>query len=826
MDPGVETVLIGGDVVSLFPSLLAADSGRIVREATMKIAKESDLKIHGLDYREMATYVRMNMKDSEIKVRKLDKIVPRRKYKHGPQPGMTGDQATKKKESDVEERFVHPVREATEDEQLNLFATALEIAVKFMFSNHIYSFGGRNYLQSKGGPIGLRATMCISRLIMGEWGDKMRKIMEDSKIKTYLEALYVDDLRYVLSCLPVGWRWEKKEKKFIFQEDWKKEDEDSGLSNRSRMARETCAAMNSVYPFLQFTVETEEDYDNFRLPTLDCALFMEDVENQKRQIVNFSFFEKSMKTPYCVMADSAMSEKSKISILSQDLIRRMLCCSETIPDAERVQIIDNYIDRLVVSGYKPSQVKEIVESGLTGYTRKVERSIKSGIPLHRSAAATLKERISKKLTEKTDWYKKKGKSKSIGKRRKHRSSVPTSSGAKSPVSVLFCPQTRHGELARRLREADQKLSKITDDKLKITERAGTKLRFLLCKSDPFEGGKCGDKCLICDNPLNKTFNCGKRNITYKSQCLVCTEQAAKANDDSENKPDEAVDVSVKYYYGESHRSAKERQAEHANDYIKKKDDSHMYKHLTEAHPGCEPEDVKFGMTVIRQHKSAFSRQVQEACLIFLAGNNVMNSKSQYNRCQIPRLSVMIGENQTDSKKISYSTEELDEEIMKLRQKHDLDKDPEPGAVPHHPNKKHKKWHKSKWKRERTDHSDVNTNSSSKRLKMMQPTKKPDAKNENLPPSTPIVDRIESNAIGPKNIFPIFKIKKANVNFSSSDIKVFKANSTEATSHQNVAATAKKKKKNVNVKKGNSILNYLQVKPVWGRAEAGQQHPPT
>ena len=109
---------------------------------------------------------------------------------------------------------------------------------------------------------------------------------------------------------------------------------------------------------------------------------------------------------------------------------------------------------------------------------------------------------------------------------------------------------------------------------------------------------------------------------------------------------------------------------------------------------------------------------------------------------------------------------------------------------------------------------------------MQPTKKPDAKNENLPPSTPIVDRIESNAIGAKNIFPIFKIKKANVNFSSSDIKVFKANSTEATSHQNVAATAKKKKKNVNVKKGNSILNYLQVKHVWGRAEAGQQHPPT
>ena len=78
--------------------------------------------------------------------------------------------------------------------------------------------------------------------------------------------------------------------------------------------------------------------------------------------------------------------------------------------------------------------------------------------------------------------------------------------------------------------------------------------------------------------------------------------------------------------------------------------------------------MKFGTTVIRQHKSAFSRQVQEACLIFLAGNNVMNSKSQYNRCQIPRLSVMIGENQADSTKISYNTDELDKEIMNLWQK--------------------------------------------------------------------------------------------------------------------------------------------------------------
>ena len=172
----------------------------------------------------------------------------------------------------------------------------------------------------------------------------------------------MDDLRYVLSCLPHGWRWSQKEKKFVFKEEWENEDKLAGESNRKRMSNEICKAMNSVYSFLKFTVETEEDFpQNNRLPSLDTQLWMEDVPGQKRQKINFSFFEKSMKTPFCIMKDSAMAERSKISILSQDLIRRMLNTSETVPDRERVEIIDTYIDRLVVSGYCPAQVKEIVE---------------------------------------------------------------------------------------------------------------------------------------------------------------------------------------------------------------------------------------------------------------------------------------------------------------------------------------------------------------------------------------------------------------------------------------------------------------------------------
>ena len=48
------------------------------------------------------------------------------------------------------------------------------------------------------------------------------------------------------------------------------------------------------------------------------------------------------------MKSSAMSEKSKIQILSQDLIRRMLNICDTVPQTERNKIVNDYTDRLTL----------------------------------------------------------------------------------------------------------------------------------------------------------------------------------------------------------------------------------------------------------------------------------------------------------------------------------------------------------------------------------------------------------------------------------------------------------------------------------------------
>ena len=86
----------------------------------------------------------------------------------------------------------------------------------------------------------------------------------------------------------------------------------------------------------------------------------------------------------------------------------------------------------------------------------------------------------------------------------------------------------------------------------------------------------------------------------------------------ESKPglDGETKIAEKVYFGESSESGYWRGLQHTSDFLRKSETSHMWKHVTEAHPGSEPRDVKFGINVVREHFSAFLRLIFEAVLIF------------------------------------------------------------------------------------------------------------------------------------------------------------------------------------------------------------------
>ena len=86
--------------------------------------------------------------------------------------------------------------------------------------------------------------------------------------------------------------------------------------------------MQDVFKFLRFTTETEEDFPENWLPTLDLELKVE--ENK----VLHRYYEKPTTTRLTVQLRSAMEERNKMQILSNDLVRRLLNSMEEVGDQE------------------------------------------------------------------------------------------------------------------------------------------------------------------------------------------------------------------------------------------------------------------------------------------------------------------------------------------------------------------------------------------------------------------------------------------------------------------------------------------------------------
>ena len=211
----------------------------------------------------------------------------------------------------------------------------------------------------------------------------------------------------------------------------------------------------------------------------------------------------------------------------------------------------------------------------------------------------------------------------------------------TPITVLFVPRTVGGELARKLRQAEEEIEKITGDRIKIVERAGTMLKRILHKSNPWAGGPCGRvDCLVCKHEKGGG-NCKRRNVTYKTECQTCREKSGKE----------------RIYVGETARTAYERGLEHGQDFRTGKDDSHMHKHWLEEHQ--DEEMPEFSMKVIRPHTSAFVRQVHEAVCIEMHASKTLNSKGEFNRCQLPRLGVKMGERDVGCDKAKIELTEND-----------------------------------------------------------------------------------------------------------------------------------------------------------------------
>ena len=179
--------------------------------------------------------------------------------------------------------------------------------------------------------------------------------------------------------------------------------------------------MNSIYRNIEVTTEIPENFRDDKLPVLDFKCWVDNTKKvytagtgterpiETRRIL-YTFFEKDMSSKFAIMKTSALPEKTKISSLSNDLMRRMKNVSEDLDQKTRNEVVDAYAKRLILSGYKQEQVREIVVAGLKGYEKVVTMAKEGKTMIHRSAASSAASRYKKKLTGKSTWFLDKAKS--------------------------------------------------------------------------------------------------------------------------------------------------------------------------------------------------------------------------------------------------------------------------------------------------------------------------------------------------------------------------------------------------------------------------------
>ena len=194
-----------------------------------------------------------------------------------------------------------------EEEKKEIVATVVSLATKVMFRQHFYKFAGNVYHQQEGGPIGLRGTCAIARVVMQLFDVRWKNKLSKAGLTVWLIARYMDDIRCLLPPIRAGWRWVAGGMQYC--KKW--ELEDTKLSSTEVTRRALGASMNEVTQYLSFTTEVGEEFEGGWLPTLDTSLKV--TENNK---VAFKFFEKETTSNRTVQANTAMGENAKIKIVS------------------------------------------------------------------------------------------------------------------------------------------------------------------------------------------------------------------------------------------------------------------------------------------------------------------------------------------------------------------------------------------------------------------------------------------------------------------------------------------------------------------------------
>ena len=197
------------------------------------------------------------------------------------------------------------------------------------------------------------------------------------------------------------------------------------------------------------------------MPILDMKMAINSEEE-----VEYMFYRKPQSNRFTMMARSALPLKVKRSTLSNEALRRLLCCSPNLEEHKKTKVMEDYARMLRRSGYSERFRHEIISDAVQGFKNMQKREEEGGQPVDRPRNYDEVGRRRRKLEKGGRWY-----------RREPR-------GTDIREGVIIVPPTPGGALAVALKRACEEELRGSKISLSVQERGGKQLGQVLGTAVP------------------------------------------------------------------------------------------------------------------------------------------------------------------------------------------------------------------------------------------------------------------------------------------------------------------------------------------------------
>ena len=160
--------IIGSDVVSLFPSLKNIETGRLARHAIL----ESDVDFENFDFHMSLRYIMIVGGDALLSKAKLHRLSPKWLGKREDLITIGG---SKSKDPSL---WRNSEKTIFKSDKKKIVASVMDILINVVMGSHVYISGEKIFLQSNGGPIGLKSTATLAGLAMKLWDIAWLRLLE------------------------------------------------------------------------------------------------------------------------------------------------------------------------------------------------------------------------------------------------------------------------------------------------------------------------------------------------------------------------------------------------------------------------------------------------------------------------------------------------------------------------------------------------------------------------------------------------------------------------------------------------------------------------